>query len=188
MDEHLYVGGDMDILVMVEESPEQSVVLAHVDSVLSPLEREKAARDVVTFYGELDAESLALALAAVVEGHRAVEGSTGTMRHMGIWPERGAIGDASWRDDLSGEMIRRDVVIPLDKLTETSRELLAEFGQAIRRLVAGLLMPDWPEGSRKAINLSMGTVAVPAGGVRNVDELLDNFREAQGLAFEVEGE
>jgi hypothetical protein len=181
-------GGKMDILVMVEESQDQSVVLAHVDSVLSPLEREKAARDVVTFYGELDAESLALALAAVVEGHRAVEGFTGTMRHLGIWPERGAIGDASWRDNNSGEMVRRDVVIPLDKLRETSRELLAEFGQAIRRLVAGLLMPDWPEGSRKAINFSLASAAVHAGRARSVDEMLDNFREAQGLAFETEGD
>ena len=179
----------MDILVMVEESQEQSVVLAHVDSVLSPRERERAARDVVTFYGELNTESLALALAAVVEGHRAVEGITGTMRHMGIWPERGAIGDASWTD-AQGEKVKRDVVIPLDKLTETSRELLAEFGQGIRRLVAGLLMPDWPEGTKRAINFNMSPVRVQSGSVsqRNVDGMLDKFREAQGLAFEIEGD
>ena len=178
----------MDILVMVEESRTQPAVLAHVDSVPSPLERGKVARDVVTFYGELDAESLALALAAVVEGHRAVEGIAGTMRHIGIWPERGAIGDASWRDDQSGELIKRDVVVPVDKLRETSRELLAEFGNAIRRLVAGLLMPDWPEGSKRAINFSMSPARVQGGGQKNAEHTLDNFREAQGLAFELEGD
>jgi hypothetical protein len=177
----------MDILVMVEESRTQPAVLAHVDSVPSPLERGKVARDVVTFYGELDAESLALALAAVVEGHRAVEGIAGAMRHIGIWPERGAIGDASWRDATSGELVKRDVVVPLDKLTETSTEILAEFGSAIRRLVAGLLMPDWPEGSRRAINFSMSPAPVQSAG-QNQDKMLDKFREAQGLAFEPEGD
>ena len=178
----------MDILVMVEESQTQSVVLAHVDSVPSPLERESVPRDVVTFYGEPDTETLALALAAVVEGHRAVQGIAGTMRHIGIWPERGAIGDASWRDDQSGELIKRDVVVPLDKLTETSRELLGEFGHAIRRLVAGLLMPDWPEGSRRAINFTMSPAVSAAMTQGSADGMLANFREAEGLAFEVEGD
>jgi hypothetical protein len=187
----------MDILVRMEESRTEPVVLAHVDSVPSPLERERSSRDVVTFYGEMDAESLALALAAVVEAHRAVEGVAGTIKHLGIWPERGAIGDASWLDDQSGELVKRDVVIPLDRLTATARDLLAEFGQGIRRLMAGLLMPEWPEGSPRAINFNMQPVAVPSNsatgggapaGQVNVDRMLDNFREAQGLAFDVEGE
>jgi hypothetical protein len=178
----------MDVLVMVEESRNQSAVLAHVDSVASPMERGLQARDVVTFYGQLTAESLALVLAAVVEGHRAVEGVTGAMRHLGIVPGEGARGDASWRDGESGELMSRDVEIPLDKLTETSRELLAEFGQGIRRLVAGLLMPDWPEGSRRAINFNM--TSAPAYGVTpaSAETMLDKFREAQGLAFDIEGD
>jgi hypothetical protein len=178
----------MDILVMVEESQNQSVVLAHVDSVPSPLERESTPRDVVTFYGEPDTETLALALAAVVEGHRAVQGIAGTMRHIGIWPERGAIGDASWRDNQSGELIKRDVVVPLDRLTETSRELLAEFGHGIRRLLAGLLMADWPEGSRRAINFTMSPA--PSYGINpsSADGMLAKIREAEGLAFEMEGD
>jgi hypothetical protein len=177
----------MDILVMVEESQTQSVVLAHVDSVPSPLERESVPRDVVTFYREPDTETLALALAAVVEGHRAVQGIAGTMRHIGIWPERGAIGDASWRDDQSGELIKRDVVVPLDRLTETSRELLAEFGHGIRRLLAGLVMPDWPEGSRRAINFTMSPASVHVNP-GSADGMLANIREAEGLAFEMEGD
>jgi hypothetical protein len=187
-DEHLNAGGEMDILVRVEEFRTEPVVLAHVDSVPSPLERERSARDVVTFYGEMNADSLALALAAVVEGHRAVERIAGAMRHLRIWPERGAIGDESWLDDQSGEVVRRDVVIPLDRLTETARELLAEFGQGIRRLVAGLLMPEWPEGSPRAINFNMQPAQVPGAKQRNVDGMLDNFREAQGLAFDIEGD
>jgi hypothetical protein len=60
----------MDILVMLEENPEHSPVLAHVNSVPSPLDVERPSRDIVTLYGEASAESLALALAAAVEIHR----------------------------------------------------------------------------------------------------------------------
>src|SRR5207247_2492388 len=54
----------MDILVMLEENPEHSPVLAHVNSVPSPLDVERRSRDIVTIYGAASAESLALALAA----------------------------------------------------------------------------------------------------------------------------
>src|SRR5213078_908813 len=96
--------GSMDILVMLEENPEHSPVLAHVNSVPSPLNLERPSRDIVTIYGEASAESLALALAAAVEIHRhklvpeAPANGPAAIRHLGVWPERGAIGDAAWRD------------------------------------------------------------------------------------------
>jgi hypothetical protein len=84
--------------------------------------------------------------------------------------------------------MKRDVVVPLDRLTQTAKELLAEFGHGMGRLVAGLLMPDWPEGSRRAINFSMTPAANYATSTRHADNVLDNFREAQGLAYDSEGE
>ena len=67
--------GGMDILVMLEENPDHSPVLAHVNSVPSPLHsHERPSRDIVTLYGDPNPESLALALAAAVESHRADEG------------------------------------------------------------------------------------------------------------------
>ena len=60
----------MDVLVMLEEGSDHSPVLAHVNSVPSPLDAERPSRDVVTLYGEPSPESLALALAAAVESHR----------------------------------------------------------------------------------------------------------------------
>src|SRR5438874_11476766 len=90
--------GSMDILVMLEENPEHSAVLAHVNSVPSSLDVERPSRDIVTIYGEPSAESLALALAAAVEIHRdrrkvAGDGEAPTsataIRHLGGWPEPG---------------------------------------------------------------------------------------------------
>src|SRR5674476_896577 len=66
--------GGMDVLVMLEERPDHSPVLAHVNSVPSPLTSERPARDIVTLYGVPSAESLALALAAAVESHRTGQG------------------------------------------------------------------------------------------------------------------
>ena len=36
-----------------------------------------------------------------------------TVRHVGVWPERGAVGDAAWRDEMTGQMVTRDLQIPL---------------------------------------------------------------------------
>jgi hypothetical protein len=55
----------MDVLVMLEETSEHSTVLAHVNSVPSPLNSERPTRDVVTLYGEATSDSLAMALAVV---------------------------------------------------------------------------------------------------------------------------
>ena len=187
--------GSMDILVMLEENPEHSPVLAHVNSVPSPLDAERPSRDIVTIYGEASPESLALALAAAVEVHRganvsnSTDGSRSAIRHLGVWPERGALGDAAWRDTATGQLVTRDLEIPLEILHATAHQLLAECGQLIRRLVAGLSMPDWPEGARRAINVTLGPIAgLTAPIFRPLESALEAWREADGLAFDYEGD
>jgi hypothetical protein len=179
----------MDILVMLEENPDQSPVLAHVNSVPSPLHSsERPSRDIVTLYGEASPESLALALAAAVESHRGNDGVTEAIRHLGVWPERGAIGDAAWRD-ASGQLVTRDLEIPLETLHSTARQLLLECGQVIRKLVAGLSMPDWPEGARRAITISIAPIAgLTAPVFAPLETMLEKMREADGLAFDTEGD
>ena len=178
----------MDVLVMVEERPGHSPVLAHVNSVPSPLGSERPTRDIVTLYGLPTPESLALALAAAVESRREGQDDSSAIRHLGIWPERGAIGDAAWRDR-SGQLVTRDLDIPLATLTVTAGRLLGEFEQLIRRLVAGLSMPDWPEGARRAITVSLSPVVDVAEMTRaRLDGMLDRVREADGLTFEYEGD
>lgn len=187
--------GSMDILVMLEENPEHSPVLAHVNSVPSPLDVERPSRDIVTIYGEPSAESLALALAAAVEIHRE-KGNAGeplaamtAIRHLGVWPERGALGDAAWRDATTGQLVTRDLEIPLAILHATAAQLLTECGQLIRRLAAGLSMPDWPEGARRAINVTLGPiVGLTAPVFRPLESALEAWREADGLAFDSEGD
>jgi hypothetical protein len=176
----------MDVLVMLEDLPEHSLVLAHVNSVPALLHPERPPRNVVTLYGQPTPESLALALAAAVETGRTPDEHSGTVRHLGIWPDTGAVGDAAWRDSTTGQMVTRDLAIPFDQLRETAGRLLGEFGQMIRRLVAGLSMPDWPEGSRRAIGFSMTplTDAMRLTG----EHLLDTLREADGLAYDTEGD
>lgn len=180
----------MDVLVMLEENPDHSPVLAHVNSVPSPLNSaERPSRDIVTLYGAPSPESLALALAAAVECHRSSGSSIEAIRHLGVWPERGAIGDAAWRDVTTGQLMTRDLEIPLEILHSTAGLLLAECGQLIRRLVAGLSMPDWPEGARRAITVSIGPiVGLTAPVFAPLETLLDRMREAEGLTFETEGD
>src|SRR6476469_1564908 len=182
-------GGVMDILVMLEDNPEHSTMLAHVNSVPAPLNSERPPRDVVTLYGVPSPESLALALAAAVESRRLPEERLDTIRHLGVWPERGAVGDSAWRDMSTGQLLTRDLDIPLETLVETARELLGECGQTIRRLVAGLTMPDWPEGARRAISFSFSPMfAVSLPGAVQVDTMLESFREADGITFDNEGD
>ena len=180
----------MDVLVMLEENPDHSPVLAHVNSVPSPLaSAERPSRDIVTLYGAPSPESLALALAAAVECHRSSGTSMEAIRHLGVWPERGAIGDAAWRDVSTGQLMTRDLEIPLEILHSTAGRLLAECGQLIRRLVAGLSMPDWPEGARRAITVSIGPiVGLTAPVFAPIETMLDRMREAEGLTFESEGD
>lgn len=182
----------MDVLVMVEENPDQSPVLAHVNSVPAPLDSERPSRDIVTLYGDPSTESVALALAAAVECHRSgdggVAGSLESIRHVGVWAERGAVGDAAWRDS-TGQLVTRDLEIPLEILHATATELMRECGQVIGRLVAGLSMPDWPEGARRAITVSLGPVfGLTAPVLKPLESVLERWREADSLAFDYEGE
>ncbi len=178
----------MDVLVMVEEQPpEHSSVLAHVSSVPSPLTLERPSRDVVTLYGIPSPESLALALAAALESRRSADDHADTVRHVGVWPERGAVGDAAWRDQATGELVTRDLQIPLAVLAETAQSLLLEGGQAIRRLVGGLLMPDWPEGTRRAVSFSF-TPSPAYASTAASEAVLAVLREAEGLTYELDSD
>jgi hypothetical protein len=179
----------MEILVMLEEHPDHSPVLAHVNSVAAPQQSDAPSRDVVTMYGHPDAESIALALAAAVESHRGSDRNTDAIRHLGVWAERGAIGDAAWRDAVTGELVTQDVEIPLEILKGTAKQLLVECGSLIRRLAAGLAMPEWPEGARRALTVSLGPiVGLTAPLVAPLENVLDRMREADALAFEYEGD
>ncbi|MDQ6830263.1 MAG: hypothetical protein M3081_15510 [Gemmatimonadota bacterium] len=178
----------MDFLVLLEEQPEQSLVLARVDSVPAMFASERRARDVVTLYGIPSPESLALALAAAVESHRTGDGA-GSFRHLGVWPERGAVGDTAWRDDVTGELMTSDLDIPFDVLSATATQLLSESGAQLRRLVAGLAMPDWPEGAWRAITMTIDSIATPArDALYRLDGFLESVREADGLTYEYEGD
>ncbi len=179
----------MDVLVMLEDRPEHSTVLAHVNSVPSPLNSERPSRDVVTLYGDPTSELLALALAASVEMRREPAERSDTIRHVALWPERGAVGDAAWRDQSSGGLVSRDVHISLETLEDTAGQLLEECGTALRRLVAGLSMQDWPEGTRRAISFTLTSTAVhPAGIGAQRDAFLDSYRTADGIGIDSEGD
>jgi hypothetical protein len=179
----------MDVLVVLEETSEHSTVLAHVNSVPSPLNSEKPTRDVVTLYGEATPESLAMALAAAMESRREESERLDVIRHLGLWPEQGAVGDAAWRDD-AGQLVTRDLSIPTDIIQGTANQLLDECGMALRRLVAGLSMPDWPEGTRRAISFTLTTRSLhpaTAGGTRG-DSLLEMYRQSDGFTYDNEGD
>ena len=178
----------MDVLVMLEENPGHSPVLAHVNSVPSPLNSERPSRDVVTLYGTPTPESLALALAAAVESSRSWTERSDTIRHLGVWPERGAVGDAAWRDGVTGQLMTCDLEIPLAVLDSTARMILVECEPVMRRLLAGLSMPDWPEGTRRAISFTINPVFAPLPANVPFESLLDMLRESEGLTFNGEGD
>ena len=182
----------MDVLVLLEESPDPSPVLARVDSFPAAFAYERQGRDVVTLYGTPTSESLALALAAVVEIRRTTAHGSSAFQHLGVWPERGAVGDTAWRDDATGELMTRDLDIPLEVLARIADRLTFECGPVLRRLVAGLVMPDWPEGTSRAISITLdptvdATVDASVGASR-LDCLLDAVREADGLTYDYEGD
>jgi hypothetical protein len=185
----------MDILVLLEDGPERAPPgadgagpLAHVKSVASTVSFAGTPREVVTLYGTPDAQALAYALAATLEGQRAAAEHAGAVRDLGVWADRGAVGDAAWRDQRTGQLLTTDLEIPAARLRETSVRLLADTGSLIRQMVAGLLMPDWPEGVRRAINFSFtptGTGPAFAGAAAGGDiAFLDSLREADGNSFE----
>ncbi|MGH7713252.1 MAG: hypothetical protein ACREOG_18325 [Gemmatimonadaceae bacterium] len=204
----------MDILVMLEDGPEHSSVLAHVDSVPSALDSERRSRDVVTLYGAASVQSLSLALAALVDSMRMAPFAPGTVRHLGISEARGAVGDAAWRDAITGRLVSRDLTISIEQLHATATDLLGVCGSDIRRLVAGLQMADWPEGTRRAISFSLTEPALAGvsaegeegegddgggggggggdpggegGGGRGRD-FLETYRSSAGLTYDNEGD
>jgi hypothetical protein len=178
--------GEMDVLVMLEDGPIESPVLARVDSVPAMVSTDHRAREVVTLYGTPNTESLALALAAAVESHRTGGNGSGAFRHVGIWSERGAVGDAAWRDEITGQLMTRDVDIPFAVLSETAVRLKESCGPMMGRLVAGLAMPDWPEGTWRAISFRLDAMVDVASA--QADDILEVLREADGLTYEYEGD
>ena len=167
----------MDVMVEWDLAATDTTSFARVSSVSSAETLEAPTREFVTLYGAPTPESLALALAAAVEVRKAAEGtlSAGDLR---LSESDGAVGGTEWHDRTTGEIIKRELSIPLAVLRETAEELLAEGGQGIRRLLAGLLMPEWPEGTRRALTLQ---VAI-AGGARHSDQLAA-LREADAQNF-----
>jgi hypothetical protein len=167
----------MDVMVQWDPTAEERAAFARVNAVASPETLEAPTREIVTLYGEPTAESFALALAASVEARRrtGVGYTTGEIR---LTAADGAVGETAYRDVNSGEIIRRELSIPLTVLKETAEEILREGGQGIRRLLAGLLMPEWPEGTRRALGFQFA--AAPASGSADT---LAALREADAQNF-----
>ncbi len=188
----------MDVLVRLEDRPSDSPVLAHVNSLPVLPFGTRSRREVVTLYGVVDAQSLALALAATVESERLEATRTGVVRHLGVWPDRGAVGDSAWRDKSTGRLVTCDLDIPLHTLQARASELLSECGTTLRRVAAGLAMPDWPEGMVRALSFSFSpsdtyNTGGGAGSVGHrddgqVENWLDSVREADAFSFDVEGD
>jgi len=169
----------LDVMVQWEQEPGDRPAFARVRSVASPETAESPSRDVVTLYGQPTPESLAFALAATVEARKQ---GLYTTREFEVTETTGVVGDAAWRDRSTGELIRRDLNIPLTVLRETAKDLLNEGGQAIRRLLAGLLMPEWPEGTRRALSFQLAGAA-PVG---RASDMLAAMREADAANFDDE--
>lgn len=168
----------MDVMVQWDQNAEERAPIARVSAVPSPETLEAPTREVVTLYGEPTAESLALALAATVEGRKAARGVGYTTGEFKLVVSEGAVGETSYQDQNTGEIIRRELTIPLTVLKETAEEILREGGHGIRRLLAGLLMPDWPEGTRRALGFQLA----PAPVARTSDALAA-MREADAQNF-----
>ena len=186
----------MDVLVRLEARPTDSPVLAHVNSIPVLPFGTRSRREVVTLYGQADAQSLAIALAATVESELLEANQTGVVRHLGVWPDRGAVGDAAWRDDSTGRLVTRDLDIPFTTLEARAVELLGECGTTLRRVAAGLAMEDWPEGADRALTFSLsspdpvltGGGAVNAGDDVGMERWLDTIRQADAYTFDMEAD
>ncbi len=167
----------MDVTVQWDDTAAGSSSIARVSAVEQRETLESPARDVVTLYGVPTPESLALALAAAVEARKASQVAAALPR-LDVSEAHGAVGDSAWRDARTGEVIRREMAIPLTVLRETAADLLREGGHAIRRVLAGLLMPDWPEGTRRSLTLQLAVAGAPRGS-----DMLAAMREADAENF-----
>lgn len=170
----------MDVMVEWDQTTDAPGAIARVSAVASQETLEMPTRDLVTLYGVPTPESLALALAAAVEARKASAVGPLAERDLRLSAADGAVGDTAYTDLRTGEIIRRELAIPLTVLKETAAELLAEGGNGIRRLLAGLLMPEWPEGTRRALTLQL---AVAAAGRDSDSVTLDTLRLADAENF-----
>jgi hypothetical protein len=185
----------MDVLVRLEHGRTDSPVLAHVNSLPVLPFGTRSRREVVTLYGAADPHALALALAATVESERLEHAPGGVVRHLGVSLERGAVGDSAWRGD-DGRLVTHDLDIPIDTLQLRAAELFGANGPTLRRVAAGLSMPDWPEGTDRALSFTLTSLhaTVSSGGASTVmddagaEYWLDMVRAADALAFDMEGE
>jgi len=177
----------VDVLVRLEARPSDSPVLAHVNSIPVLPFGTRSRREVVTLYGQADTQALALALAATFESERMEASTSNVVRHLGVWPDRGAVGDSAWRDGATGRLVTRDLDIPLPTLEARATELLGACGATIRRVAAGLAMPDWPEGTERALTFSLAGNA-SGGGQPNdedgVESWLDSIRQADAYSYD----
>ncbi|MFN5582441.1 hypothetical protein [Gemmatimonas sp.] len=171
----------------LEARPSDSPVLAHVNSIPVLPFGTRSRREVVTLYGQADTQALALALAATFESERMEASTSSVVRHLGVWPDRGAVGDSAWRDGATGRLVTRDLDIPLPTLEARATELLGACGATIRRVAAGLAMPDWPEGTERALTFSLAGNA-SGGGQPNdedgVESWLDSIRQADAYSYD----
>jgi hypothetical protein len=185
----------MDVLVRLDDGRTDSLVLAHVNSLPTLPFGGPMRREVVTLYGSADADALALALAASVESAGDAYGTRGAVRQLEVWSDRGAAGDAAWRD-AAGALVTRDVAIPMGTLRERAAALLGENGPTLRRVAAELSMPDWPEGADRALSFTLvgGQAATATGGAlaqlddAGAEHWLESWRLADALGFDVEGD
>jgi hypothetical protein len=197
----------MDVLVLIEDCDDdvsagrpgapgraadaRPVAYVHwvpveVDDVAFRAPTGAGGREVITLCAPADAERLAVALAAALEGRRATPpDAPGAVRHLGVWAGAGAAGDVAWRDRQTGHLVSRDLAVDAAAVAATAARLLAECGAVIRQTAAKLAMPDWPEGVRRAISFTLAAPAdlLPAplaavGG--SGDGLLTSLREADG--------
>jgi hypothetical protein len=169
----------MDVMVQWDQETAQGAAVARVNAIHSAETLESPTREIVTLYGEPTPESLALALAATVEARKAGRGEAFSTGEIRILPSEGAVGEAAYADVKTGELIRRELTIPLTVLTETAQEILREGGQGIRRLLAGLLQPEWPEGTRRALGFQFAA-GTPA---KRPSDALAAQREADAENF-----
>jgi len=182
----------VDFLVLLAETDDSvdmtavsdGLPIAHVrstpDSTVYAAGFGRGAREIVTLFGAAEADRLAVAIAAACEARRAEGAPPDAERQLGVWADRGAVGDAAWRDRSTGQVVTLDMAISAAAIAGTAGRLLREHGRAIRQTIAGLAMADWPEGTRRAIHVSLGHVADPLAPVGVADALLASLREADG--------
>lgn len=162
----------MDVLLKLDETT-STPMMARVRSVGA---RGRGVRDEVTIYRGADPETLAFALAAAVETRR--HPGAAEAHSVGVFADQGAVGGAAWRDEASGELVMRDLLIPVELLRDTATQILDECGTLLRRLLAGLSMAEWPEGHERAVSFPLEMEALAQREVS-----LDALREADAFAY-----